>query len=290
MIKADKLTKYYGKQRGILDIDLHVEPNEIFGFIGPNGAGKSTLIRTLLGLISASSGSSSIMGFDSWKDKEQLLASVGYMPSEALFYGNSKVKDIITLSAKLRGQAVYRQTSELVDRFDIDINKRIDELSLGNRKKVSIVCAFQHEPPVYLLDEPTSGLDPLMRNEFFKLLAERKASGATVFLSSHVLSEIQHSCDRAAFIKEGRIIQNSDIKSMATLKTKKVVLNTRDEFHSIEGVHDLTIMNSQVSFLYTGEINQLLDRLSGMKLENLSISDPDLEEMFMHFYGDNDHA
>ena len=206
MIQTTNLTKSYGRARGVTDLTLHVPAGCCFGFIGPNGAGKSTTIRTLLGLISPTSGSASVMGLDCVKDRTAILAQVGYMPSEAMFYPDMRVGEVIRLSADLRRMDCRDQAGALCRALELDPRKRIRELSLGNRKKVSIVCAMQHRPRLYVLDEPTSGLDPLVQRAFWQLLEQRRQEGATVFLSSHVLYEVARYCSLAAIIREGRLV------------------------------------------------------------------------------------
>ena len=206
MIQTTNLTKSYGRARGVTDLTLHVPAGCCFGFIGPNGAGKSTTIRTLLGLISPTSGSASVMGLDCVKDRTAILVQVGYMPSEALFYPDMRVSEVIRLSADLRKRDCRAEAAALCEALELDTRKKIRELSLGNRKKVSIVCAMQHRPALYILDEPTSGLDPLVQRAFWSLLEERRREGAAVFLSSHVLYEVKRYCDRAAIIREGRLV------------------------------------------------------------------------------------
>ena len=206
MIQIDHLTKTYGRARGVTDLTLHVPEGGCFGFIGPNGAGKSTTIRTLLGLLSPTAGSARVLGLDCVRQRNAILAQVGYMPSEAMFYPDMRVGQVIRLSADLRKKDCRAQAAALCETLELDARKRIRELSLGNRKKVSIVCAMQHRPRLYILDEPTSGLDPLVQRAFWSQLEERRREGATVFLSSHVLYEVQRYCDRAAIIREGRLV------------------------------------------------------------------------------------
>ncbi len=206
MIHIHHLTKTYGKARGVTDLTLHVPAGSCFGFIGPNGAGKSTTIRTLLGLISPTAGSAEILGLDCVRDRTALLAQVGYMPSEAMFYPEWRVSEVIRLSADLRKRNCRAEAAALCEALELDTRKKIRELSLGNRKKVSIVCAIQHRPMLYILDEPTSGLDPLVQRAFWSLLEQRRQEGAGVFLSSHVLYEVQRYCDRAAIIRKGRLV------------------------------------------------------------------------------------
>ncbi|MCI8698787.1 MAG: ABC transporter ATP-binding protein [Oscillospiraceae bacterium] len=206
MIQIDHLTKTYGRARGVTDLTLHVPEGGCFGFIGPNGAGKSTTIRTLLGLLSPTAGSARVLGLDCVRQRNAILAQVGYMPSEAMFYPDMRVGQVIRLSADLRKKDCRAQAAALCETLELDARKRIRELSLGNRKKVSIVCAMQHQPRLYILDEPTSGLDPLVQRAFWSQLDQRRKEGATVFLSSHVLYEVARYCDRAAIIREGRLV------------------------------------------------------------------------------------
>ena len=206
MIQIDHLTKTYGRARGVTDLTLHVPEGGCFGFIGPNGAGKSTTIRTLLGLLSPTAGSAEVLGLDCVRQRNAILAQVGYMPSEAMFYPDMRVGQVIRLSAYLRKKDCRAQAAALCETLELDARKRIRELSLGNRKKVSIVCAMQHRPGLYILDEPTSGLDPLVQRAFWSELEQRRREGATVFLSSHVLYEVARYCDRAAIIREGRLV------------------------------------------------------------------------------------
>ena len=206
MIQIEHLTKTYGKARGVTDLTLHVPAGGCFGFIGPNGAGKSTTIRTLLGLLSPTAGSARVLGLDCVRERNAILAQVGYMPSEAMFYPDMRVSEVVRMSADLRRRDCRAQAAKLCEALELDTHKRIRELSLGNRKKVSIVCAMQHRPRLYILDEPTSGLDPLVQRAFWSELENRRKEGATVFLSSHVLYEVQRYCDRAALIREGRLV------------------------------------------------------------------------------------
>lgn len=291
-IRLDKLTKYYGKNRGIKDLSLEVEEGEFFGFIGPNGAGKSTTIRTMLGLISANSGSGEILGMDISKESTRLLADVGYLASETNFYDRMKVKDVIKLSADLRGVDTSKEVESLVERLSLDVNKRISELSLGNRKKVGIVCALAHKPKLCILDEPTSGLDPLMQKEFFKILQERNKEGTTIFLSSHILSEVQEYCKRAAIIKEGSLVAIGDINKLSNTSAKSIRINGIDSLPEslLTGARNVSKKNAasdedkQITFLYSGEINTLIRELAKLSITDIAINEPDLEEVFMHYY------
>ncbi|MCI5648443.1 MAG: ABC transporter ATP-binding protein [Fusicatenibacter sp.] len=284
VIQISKLTKYYGKARGIIDLDLSVTEGEFFGFIGPNGAGKSTTIRTLLGLIQPTSGQASIFGLDICRDKTKILSDVGYLPSESVFYPGMKVKEILKLSADLRKKDCSAEIEELCERLQLDENRKADELSFGNRKKVAIVSALLHNPRLLILDEPTSGLDPLMQREFFRIIRERNARGTTVFLSSHVLSEIQRNCTRAAIIREGRLIACDRVEALSKTSAKRITLHGQAPLNQLNGVRDLKEADGAFSFLYHGEILQLLQVLSSGTITDLSISEPDLEEIFLHYY------
>lgn len=284
IIKTKALTKYYGKQRGIIDLDLEVKEGEFFGFIGPNGAGKSTTIRTLLGLIKKTSGEAEIFSKDIEKFKGEILSDIGYMPSEAVFYNNMKVKDIIKLSADLRKKDCKKEAQLLCERLSLDTNKRIDELSLGNRKKVSIVCAMQHKPSLYILDEPTSGLDPLMQKEFFDILSERHKEGATMFLSSHILSEIQKHCTTAAIIKEGKLVAYDTVENLSKSNAKRIQLIGFTDISENESIKSVEKSQNSVSFLYTGEIKEFISYANTLPITDITITEPDLDEIFMHYY------
>ena len=283
-IKTVNLTKFYGKSRGITDLNLSVEAGEFFGFIGPNGAGKSTTIRTLLGLISPTSGSAQILGKDIVADHRAILQETGYLPSEAIFYPGMKVRDILKFSADLRKKDCAGEAGALCERLQLDTSKKADELSFGNRKKLAIVCALQSCPPLLILDEPTGGLDPLMQREFFEILRERNKQGATIFMSSHVLAEIQHNCSRTAVIRDGRIIASGSVETLADTNAKRVSVTGSFDLTGLAGIRDCEMGEGTASFLYNGDINRLLERLAGGDIRDLSISEPDLEEIFLHYY------
>jgi ABC-2 type transport system ATP-binding protein len=283
-IETNRLTKFYGKSRGITDLDLTVSEGEFFGFIGPNGAGKSTTIRTLLGLIRPSGGSAKIFGRDIAADRNQTLADIGYLPSEAVFYSGMRVREVLKLSADLRKKDCSAEAKKLCCRLDLDPSRKIQELSFGNRKKVAIVCALQHAPRLCILDEPTSGLDPLMQREFFSILQERNGQGCTVFLSSHILSEIQRNCTRAAIIREGKLIACDSVESLSRSNAKRIHIQGRADLSALSDIRDVRHTENGVSFLYGGDINRLLKVLSEHPIQDLSVSEPDLEEIFMHYY------
>jgi ABC-type multidrug transport system, ATPase component len=283
-IQTVNLTKYYGKSRGIIDLNLTVKQGEFFGFIGPNGAGKSTTIRTLLGLVRATSGHADILGMDIYKEKKKILSDVGYLPSEAVFYSGMRVRDILKLSADLRGKDCSAEARLLCDRLQLTPSRKVEELSFGNRKKVGIVSALQHDPKLLILDEPTSGLDPLMQHEFFRILREKNRQGTTIFFSSHVLSEIQRNCSRAAIIREGHIIACGSVEALARTNTKQITVHGRLSLDGLNGIRNLQKTEDSCSFLYGGNIKCLLQRLSEEDITDLSVTEPDLEEIFMHYY------
>ncbi len=283
-IQIRKLTKYYGKNRGIIELDLTVKKGEFFGFIGPNGAGKSTTIRTMLGLIFPTGGNAQIFGMDVVKKKQDILRKVGYLPSESAFYPGMKVKEVLKLSADLRKKDCSEETKLLCDRMQLDTTRKVEELSFGNRKKVSIVCALQHCPELLILDEPTGGLDPLMQKEFFDILQERNKQGTTIFLSSHVLSEIQRNCTRAAIIRDGRIIACDSVDALSQTNAKRITVQGQINLNELKGICDRKSSGDSISFLFNGDINELLRTLSASQVSDLTITEPDLEEIFLHYY------
>ena len=288
IVEVKNLKKYYGSARGIEDVSFTVEPGEIFGFIGPNGAGKSTTIRTLLALIRPTGGSATIFGKDCVRFAPEIAQNVGYLPSEVFYYDGMRVKELLEYSASFYRRDCSRRIAELAERLDLDLKKKIDDLSFGNRKKVGIAQALLHEPKLLILDEPTSGLDPLIQQRFFELLKEENRKGAAVLFSSHVLSEVRKLCDRVAIIREGRIVDMASVGTLQENGYKKVALETRgpvpEGAFTLEGVADLAVRDNAVTFIYRGSVNGLTQRLAGLNLENLTVEEPDLEEIFLHYY------
>lgn len=287
-IKTTDLTKYYGKARGIDGLDLSVAQGEFFGFIGPNGAGKSTTIRTLLGFLSPTRGSAQIFGKDILQEKEAVRRDIGYLPSEAVFYPGMKVKDVLVLSAEMRNMNCSKEAAALCERLQLDPSRRVEELSFGNRKKTAIVCALQSKPGLLILDEPTGGLDPLIQREFFAILMERNEDGATVFLSSHILSEIQRHCSRAAIIRDGRLIACDSVDALAKTSAKRITIHGNADLDGLSGIRDRTDGEDSAAFLYSGDMNLLLQTLAAGHITDLSVSEPDLEEIFLHYYEKED--
>lgn len=288
IIELNHLTKSYGEARGIHDLTFQVEEGEIFGFIGPNGAGKSTTIRTMLGLIYPTSGSAKIFGKDCVQHGPEIKRHIGYLPSEVFYYDNMRVKDLLHYSASFYKKDCRKRMTELAEVLELDMSKRIDDLSLGNKKKVGIVQGLLHEPKLIILDEPTSGLDPLMQQRFFSLLEEENRKGATILFSSHILSEVQRLCDRVAIIKEGRLIALEKMSDLKDRTYKKFKLQSKNDLpesmFAIEGVTEWSSKNGEASFLFQGDINVVMRKIAELDLLNLWVEEPDLEEIFMHYY------
>lgn len=269
VIEISNLTKNYGKHRGVENVSFSVKEGEIFGFLGPNGAGKSTTIRSMLGLIKYDQGQICINGFDAIKDREKILQEVGYMPSEAWFYPGMTIKDVLRFSADVRKADCSAEAEMLCERLQIDVKRKISELSLGNRKKVSIVCAMQHKPKLFVFDEPTSGLDPLMQNVFFELIKKYVNEGATCMLSTHVLSEVRSHCDRVAIMREGKLVVTDTVEHLLASKSKRIRM-IRD--------------GEKIDFIYKDDLNNLYKELEGHNIEDILIEEPSIEEVFMHYY------
>lgn len=286
-IETYNLSKSYGKYRGITDVNLKIPKGEVFGFIGPNGAGKSTTIRTLLNFIFPTSGSGKILGLDCVKDTKKIKQLIGYLPGEVNYYDNMKIKDLFKYSANFYKKDCTKKIDELVNIFQVDISKKISDLSLGNKKKVGIIQALLHEPEVIICDEPTSGLDPLMQKSFFEVLKEENKKGTTIFFSSHILTEVQEICSTVAIIKEGKILRTEEISKLRSNQFKKITLKFEDAANNsfnIEGAKNVTLQNGFINFLYNGSIDNIINSLYGKKIQNLLIEEPSLEEIFMHYY------
>ena len=289
-IVLNELTKHYGKHRGINNLSFSVNQGEFFGFIGPNGAGKSTTIRTLMGLIRPTGGSASIFGLDCHSKASVIARDVGYLPSENSYYENMKVRELLQYTADLYGMDCKTKMKELADRLNLDLSRKIADLSLGNKKKVGIVSAIMTSPKLIIMDEPTSGLDPLIQQAFYDILKEENSRGATVFFSSHVLSEVQKLCDRVAILKEGQLIGIQSIKELRESGYKKVSLSAKEaiprDFFHLSGIANYaeTADKTSVSFMYNGNITAIIDKIHLLSLDDVLLEEPSLEEIFMHYY------
>ena len=287
IIEVNNLTKYYGKARGIVDVSFKVDEGEIFGFIGPNGAGKSTTIRLFLSLIYPTSGDARIFGKDVIKFGPEIRQDIGYLPSEVFYYEGMKVLDLLKYSASFYNRDCIDRLFELAEIMELDLKRRIDDLSYGNKKKVGIVQGLLHSPKLIILDEPTAGLDPLMQQNFFDLIREENQRGATVFFSSHILGEVQRLCSRVAIIKEGSIINIQDIKTLQKDNYKKIRLVAEKldpKPFDFVGISNLILEDGELSFFYKGDINQVTNVLGKMQLADVVIEEPTLEEIFIHYY------
>ena len=290
-ITTHDLTKRYGKSRGIEKLNLEINEGEIFGFIGPNGAGKSTTIRTLLGLIKPTSGSASLFGEDIATNGPRLRQRIGYLPSEVFYYDNMKVSDLLRYSASFYDKPkkeIENRMYQLAKLLDLDLNKKIDDLSYGNKKKVGIVQGLQHSPDLIILDEPTGGLDPLMQQTFFDLLRSENKRGATILFSSHILSEVQKLCDRVAIIKDGKLVKVESMKTLRASSYAKIRLElaapaAKSSF-KLSGISNMAAAGKNVSFLYRGDVNAITKLIAKLPLTNVWIEEPELEEIFMHYY------
>lgn len=289
-IVLNELTKHYGKHRGINNLSFSVNQGEFFGFIGPNGAGKSTTIRTLMGLIRPTGGSASIFDLDCHSKASVIARDVGYLPSENSYYENMKVRELLQYTADLYGMDCKTKMKELADRLNLDLSRKIADLSLGNKKKVGIVSAIMTSPKLIIMDEPTSGLDPLIQQAFYDILKEENSRGATVFFSSHVLSEVQKLCDRVVILKEGQLIGIQSIKELRESGYKKVSLSAKEaiprDFFDLSGIANYaeTADKTSVSFMYNGNITAIIDKLHLLHLDDVLLEEPSLEEIFMHYY------
>jgi ABC-2 type transport system ATP-binding protein len=287
-IETEGLTKYYGKDRGIIDINLKINEGDIFGFIGPNGSGKTTTIRLFLSLLFPTSGRGRIFNFDIAKDGPRIKNIVGFIPTEVNYYENMTVKELIEYSARFYKISLDHRFDQLVNALDLDLTRKIVELSMGNKKKVAVVQSLIHNPRLLILDEPTSGLDPLIQNHFFDILNEQNEKGTTIFFSSHVLSDVEKFCHRVAFIKEGRIVNEDDINSLKEKLLSRVTFRLKEgKDHSMlqtPGVISVEKHKNVTSFLFQGEMPLLLKELSQLPVDKITITEPDLEEVFMHYY------
>ena len=281
MLKIEKLTKYYGNIRGVENLSLELMSGEIFGFIGPNGAGKSTTIKCIMNFINKTSGNIYINNILVEDKNFEYKNLIGYLPSEIHLYDDYTVLEMFKYSSLFYSNKALKRALELSKRLELETNIKIENLSLGNLKKVGIVLALMHEPKLLILDEPTSGLDPIIQEEFFNILKEEKKKGTTIFFSSHVLSEIKKVCDRVGIIKEGHLIKVDTISNF----NKNNYLNIHIESKDIEKISkelNIDIINN--NFIYQGDINILINKLSKYKIDKLLINEPEIEELFIDYY------
>ncbi len=283
------LTKDYGAGRGLFDLDLEIPAGEVFGFLGPNGAGKTTTIRLLMGLISATRGSGTIFGLDCQQETVQVKRRVGYVPGELPQFGGFRGDEIITYLAGLRGGVDRAVVRELAERFELDLRLRYREYSHGNKQKLALVIAFMPEPDLLILDEPTSGLDPLNQQQFYGLVKDARDRGATTFLSSHVLSEVEHVCDRVGIIRQGHLVKLSGLEELTELRVYRVEITFAREppagaLRSVPGVEQLEVDGDRARFVVRGSFEPLMAALNGHRVLNLVSHEPSLEDVFLSYY------
>ena len=286
ILEIKNLTKSYGKSRGVIDVNLEIEKGTIYGFIGPNGAGKSTTIKCIMNLINKNSGEVFVDGKLFLKKNNELKNKIGYLPSEIHLYDELKVKEMIKYSESFYKKDCSKRVSELVNKLDIDTNKKIEELSLGNLKKLGIVLALMHEPEIVIMDEATSGLDPLMQEAFYEILLEEKKKGTTIFFSSHILSEIKRICDKVAIIKDGKIINIDDMNNFEDSDALRIKITSdyNEDILKELGLSEDNIKKGVLEFVYKEDINNLMKILSKYNIKKLLIEELDIEEIFIHYY------
>jgi ABC-2 type transport system ATP-binding protein len=290
VIRTEKLTKSYGSHRGIVDIDLAVQPGEAFGFLGPNGAGKTTTIRTLLDHIRPTSGRATIFGMDTTIDPVEIHRRIGYLPGEFALYDKLTGGQTIEYFANLRGgvEAAYQQ--QLIERLDLDVKRKFKEYSKGNKQKVGLIVALQHRPDLLMLDEPTSGLDPLVQQTFYALIREAKAEGRTIFLSSHILSEVEKTCDRVAIVRDGLLVKVDRTEALRDLAHHQVELRFAGDvpvgaFAALPGVSDLSTDENLLKMRVSGPITPVVREAANYDLLDFVSREPSLEETFLAQYG-----
>ena len=289
VIRLEALTKFYGRQRGVVDLDLEVYPGEVFGYLGPNGAGKTTTIRLLLDLIRPTRGRATVLGGDPRADGPRLRREVGYLAGDPALYRKMTGRQLLTYLGHLRGMPSLGPAEEVAARLELDLDRPIGDLSRGNRQKVAVVQALMHSPRLLVLDEPTAGLDPLMQREFYRLVAEAKAEGRTVFLSSHVLSEVERIADRVGIVREGRLVVVESLEELKAKALRRLEIHfaasvPREEFASLPGVQDVAVEGSLLTCTAVGSVDRLLKAAARYEVTNLVTHEADLEELFLRYY------
>lgn len=285
IIYTKNLTKYYGKTLGIENVNLEIKKGEIYGFIGPNGAGKSTTIRCLMGLIKPTNGKILLFRQDIKNNIDQLMHIIGYVPAEAIYYEDMTVSQLLNYSASFYNKNLKSRISYLADALSLNMNRKFENLSYGNKKKVAIAQALLHSPELLLLDEPSSGLDPLIKKNLFELLTEENKKGTTIFLSSHVLSEVQQFCHRIGMMKDGAVIKEATFDEIRANVWTKFKIKCNEELTlPLQGIRDYKKEEDNYFFIYSGNIDLLLKELARHNILSIEATEPELEEIFMHYY------
>jgi ABC-2 type transport system ATP-binding protein len=292
ILNTSHLTKFYGKQCGIEDINLEVRKGEVFGYLGPNGAGKTTTIRTLLDFIRPTRGTATIFGFDSRLGSVETRRRIGYLPGELSMYGNLTGDELLHYVASLRGSTDLTYATDLAKRMDCDLTRRLKALSHGNRQKIGLIQAFMHKPQLIILDEPTIGLDPLMQQEFYRLISEARNDGRTVFLSSHILPEVERVCDRVGIIREGRLAAVETVETLKSRALRRLEIHFAravppEDFVSVPGVRDVVVRDSILSCIVVGSLDMLIKTAARFEVVNIISHEPSLEEVFLTYYGES---
>ncbi|MCX6351242.1 MAG: ABC transporter ATP-binding protein, partial [Bacteroidetes bacterium] len=285
-IQIQNVTKYYGANKALDNLSLDVNQGEIYGFIGPNGAGKSTAIRLLLNFIQMQSGSVTVLGLSPTKDDVAIKKQTGYVSSESFMYNDMRVAELFKFTESFHKIKAPERIKKLVDVLEIDVHKKFEELSFGNRKKVAIACALLHQPKLIILDEPSNGLDPVIRTNLYELLQEEQKNGATIFFSSHVLAEVQKVCTRIGLIKNGSMIKETSAADFTNIGYRTVRLETTTEvnFSSLNGVAGLQQDGNTYHFMYSGKADDLIKLLNTVSVTSIHIEEPELENVFMHYF------
>ncbi len=290
-IRTHRLTKDYGGGRGLFDLDLEIQAQQIFGYLGPNGAGKTTTIRCVMGMIRPTAGSAWVFGLDSLRDSVEVKRKVGYLPGDLPQFGSLRGKEVVAYFGGMRGGVDANVVRNLAERFDLDLGRRFREYSSGNKKKLGIVLAFMHRPELLILDEPTGGLDPLNQQEFYRLLAETRDQGTTVFLSSHILSEVEHVCDRVGIVRAGRLVKVADLEELHHIRLHHVEIAFADgsvvpeeKVRAAAGVDQVEVRDRVLTCIVRGSFDALLKAIATSPVENLVSHEPSLEEVFLEYY------
>jgi ABC-2 type transport system ATP-binding protein len=291
VIDTAKLTKYYGKQLGIEDVDLEVKRGEVFGYLGPNGAGKTTTIRTLLDFIRPTRGSATVFGLDIRQSSVDIHRRVGYLNGELALYNNMTGEDLLKYLGNLRGGLDWKYVRELAARFQCDLPRRIQGLSLGNKQKLGLLQAFMHKPELLILDEPTNGLDPLMQHEFYDLLTETKKEGRTIFLSSHILPEVEKVCDRVGIIRQGKLVTVETIETLKSHSVRQLEIHfaraiPKEKFSNVSGIRDILVQDKLLTCNVVGSLDALVKAAAQFEVINIISHEPSLEDIFMTYYNE----
>ncbi len=295
VIRLEGLTKYYGKVRGVVDLDLEVRPGEIFGYLGPNGAGKTTTIRLLLDLIRPTRGRAEVLGLDPFVDGPAVRRQIGYLPGELALWNQMTGRQLLSYLSHEWEMESLAPAEEIAERLDLDLDRRVKDLSRGNKQKVGLVQALMHSPRLLMLDEPTSGLDPLVQREFYRLARQAKEEGRTVFLSSHVLSEVERIADRIGIIREGRLVVVESLSSLKEKALRRIEIRFSgpvppESFASLPNVADVVVEDGLLSCTVSGSVDALIKAAARFDVEHVVTHEADLEELFIRYYEGIDDA